>query len=47
MLDEKDIKKSWSYNDYTKIKSLLNEKYGAVKSEKSLRFWLFYNTCVC
>ncbi|CAD8195587.1 unnamed protein product [Paramecium pentaurelia] len=38
MLDEKDIKKSWSYNDYTKIKSLLNEKYGAIKSEKSLRF---------
>lgn len=41
MLNEKDTKKSWSYNDYTKIKSLLNEKFGAVKSEKSLRFWLF------
>ncbi|CAD8212641.1 unnamed protein product [Paramecium octaurelia] len=38
MLNEKDTKKSWSYNDYTKIKSLLNEKFGAVKSEKSLRF---------
>ncbi|CAK57247.1 unnamed protein product (macronuclear) [Paramecium tetraurelia] len=38
MLDEKDTKKSWSYNDYTKIKGLLNEKFGAVKSEKSLRF---------
>ncbi|CAD8122458.1 unnamed protein product [Paramecium sonneborni] len=38
MLNEKDTKKSWSYNDYTKIKSLLNEKFGAVKSEKSFRF---------
>ncbi|CAD8121563.1 unnamed protein product [Paramecium sonneborni] len=38
MLNEQDQKKSWSYNDYIKIKGLLNEKFGAIKSEKSLKF---------
>lgn len=37
MLNEsQESKKSWSYNDYFKIKSLLNEKFGAIKSEKSV-----------
>lgn len=38
MLNEtQECKKSWNYNDYFKIKSLLNEKFGAIKSEKSIR----------
>ncbi|CAD8202016.1 unnamed protein product [Paramecium octaurelia] len=38
MLNEQDQRKSWSYNDYVKIKGLLSERFGGIKSEKSLRF---------
>ncbi|CAK70668.1 unnamed protein product (macronuclear) [Paramecium tetraurelia] len=35
---QQDTIKSWTYNDYFKIKNLLNEKFGAIRSEKSLKF---------
>ncbi|CAD8066595.1 unnamed protein product [Paramecium primaurelia] len=35
--EQQDSKKSWTYNDYFKIKNLLNEKFGAIKSERSLK----------
>ncbi|CAK70390.1 unnamed protein product (macronuclear) [Paramecium tetraurelia] len=36
--EQQDSNKSWTYNDYFKIKNLLNEKFGAIKSERSLQF---------
>ncbi|CAD8147898.1 unnamed protein product [Paramecium pentaurelia] len=34
---QQDSIKSWTYNDYFKIKNLLNEKFGAIRSERSLK----------
>ncbi|CAD8128323.1 unnamed protein product [Paramecium sonneborni] len=34
---QQDTIKSWTYNDYFKIKNLLNEKFGAIRSERSLK----------
>ncbi|CAD8096722.1 unnamed protein product [Paramecium sonneborni] len=34
---QQDTIKSWTHNDYFRIKNLLNEKFGAVRSERSLK----------
>ncbi|CAD8171870.1 unnamed protein product [Paramecium octaurelia] len=36
MLNQQDTIKSWTHNDYIKIKNLLTEKFGAIRSERSL-----------
>ncbi|CAD8091633.1 unnamed protein product [Paramecium primaurelia] len=34
---QQDTIKSWTNNDYCKIKNLLNEKFGAIRTERSLK----------